>query len=130
MLRSQDGRGCLVALVAGSAVAVAVGICLEAFTRSVDQQELTDEHAVTTATAVAHAEASLIDPAALDELAATHAPPGLTLHVVLETDAHRWTGGPTPPPDGTTTTATRPITVDRGPGLLEPGRLSVTLWHA
>lgn len=132
MLRSLDTRGYLEplgALVAVSAVALAVSIYLGVFAGSVDRGGLDDTQAATTAAAVAHTEAGVIDPAVLEELATTHTPAGMQLQLTIETDAHRWTGGPTPPDERETVTAARPVTVDRAPGRAEPGRLTVTLWH-
>lgn len=132
MLRSWDSRGYLEplgALVAVSAVGLAVSIYLGAFAGSVDHDGLDDTNAATTAAAVAHTEAGVIEPARLEALAQTHAPAGMHLRITLETDAHQWTGGPTPPEEGETATAARPVTVDRGPGHTEPGRLTVILWY-
>jgi hypothetical protein len=53
-------------------------------------------------------------------------PDGYEANVTLVTDDRRWTAGATPP--SAADAATRLVSVDRGPGVVRPGRLTVVVW--
>ena len=64
-----------------------------------------------------------------DDLASVDsiAPAGYDVELVLSTDDDRWRVGPASPPDAAT--ASRPISVRVGPGVVVTGRLRVTVWR-
>ncbi|WP_101296258.1 DUF7285 family protein [Halegenticoccus soli] len=62
-------------------------------------------------------------------------PDGYRLNVTVRADGREWTAGPTPPVKAATGAATatvdsasRPVSVRLGPGVIAPGKLRVVVW--
>jgi len=118
----------LAAIVAVATVGVAIGLYAGALDGVVDPDDERDTDAIAIDRVLDRAEAiGVLEPERL-EGALGALPPGLRANATLSVDGRTIAVG-SAPPDGETTTASRRIAVRTAPGVVRPGRLSITVWR-
>jgi len=118
----------LAAIVAVATVGVAIGLYAGVLDSVVDPDDERDTDAIAIDQVLDRAEAiGVLEPERLEgSLGAL--PPGLRANATLSVDGRTIAVG-SAPPDGETTTASRRIAVRTAPGVVRPGRLSITVWR-
>ena len=118
----------LAAIVAVATVGVAIGLYAGVLDGVVEPDDERDTDAIAVDRVLDRAEAiGVLEPERLDR-ALGALPPGWRANATLSVDGRRITVGPAPS-DGETMTASRRVAVRTAPGVVRPGRLSITVWR-
>lgn len=109
-------------------VAVCVGFTLYAgvLAGEYEEPERATSDVVADRTVGAVTTVGVVEPANLDR-AGPSTPAGWQVHVRLASSGTVWTHGPEPPPEANS--QTRRVSVRHGPGRIQPGGLTVTVWR-
>lgn len=118
----------LAAIVAVATVGVAIGLYAGVLDDIIEPDDERDTDAIAIDRVLDRAEAiGVLEPERLDSAVETLLP-GWRANATLSVDGRTVAVGPAPP-DNETTTASRRVAVRTAPGVVRPGRLSITVWR-